>query len=226
MEQERFWLRREEYFVRDAARTSPRSHVVVEKVLYACICLSVPLRIFTRRRRGPAICRNTRYLCFLLPSHFSCPFLFFAVAVLEICCCHCDWRPLLTRVPTVVHKSSVKPTLNWGLLFHAFLVLVGDGTDRGTHLVGEDGGGTGGRWRDGRLTHTNRPYHIKVFEVCLVSLMRKTAAFACRAVPDGSSQNTHFMLHSRFTFAPIHPSVGSKSSSSSNTPGHNFNNKS
>lgn len=90
----------------------------------------------------------------------------------------------------------------------------------------EDGGGTGGRWRDGRLTHTNRPHHIKVFEVCLVSLMHKTAAFACRAAPDGSSQNTHFKLHSRFTFASIHPSVWStSSSSSSNTPGHNFNNK-
>lgn len=50
-------------------------------------------------------------------------------------------------------------------------------------------------------------YHIKVFEVCLMSRMHRIAAFACRASPDGSSQNTHFKLYAMFTFALIHPSM-------------------
>lgn len=107
--------------MRDAARTSPWSHVVVEKVLYGCVCLSVPLRIFTRRRRGPAICSNIPYLLFYYPLTSLTFFFFFAVAVPEISCCHCERRLMLTQVLTFIDKSSVVPTLTSGLFTPQFL---------------------------------------------------------------------------------------------------------
>lgn len=79
------------FFVRDTARTSPRSHMVVEMVLYGCVCLSVPFRIFTGKRRRPAVCNN---ISPSLPSFFSLPStislslcfcLFVSAAILEIC---------------------------------------------------------------------------------------------------------------------------------------------
>lgn len=102
--QDGVWLWREEwrdrererdgggrFFVRDTARTSPRSHMVVEMVLYGCVCLSVPFRIFTGKRRRPAVCNN---ISPSLPSFFSLPStislslcfcLFVSAAILEIC---------------------------------------------------------------------------------------------------------------------------------------------
>lgn len=35
-----------------------RSHMVVEMVLYGCVCLSVPFRIFTGKCRRPSVCNN------------------------------------------------------------------------------------------------------------------------------------------------------------------------
>ncbi len=76
-------------FVRDTARTSPRSHMVVEMVLYGCVCLSVPFRIFTGKRRGPAVCNN---ISPSLPSFFTthnhlsvCVSVLVSAAMLEIC---------------------------------------------------------------------------------------------------------------------------------------------
>lgn len=63
------WLWREERGDREGERgggglceghgkdISP-SHMVVEMVLYGCVCLSVPFRIFTGKCRGPAVCNN------------------------------------------------------------------------------------------------------------------------------------------------------------------------
>lgn len=66
-------------FVRDTARTSPRSHMVVEKVLYGCVCLSVQFRIFTGKRCRPAVCNNRS------PSLPSC----FTTVSLSLSLCFC-----------------------------------------------------------------------------------------------------------------------------------------
>ena len=59
-------------FVRDTARTSPWSHMVVEKVLYGCVCLSVQFRIFTGKRCRPAVCNNrSPSLLFYYPHRLS-----------------------------------------------------------------------------------------------------------------------------------------------------------
>lgn len=60
---------------------------------------------------------------------------------------------MLTQVLTIVNKSLVKLTLTSGLLFHSFFVLVCDGTETITHLVGEDDGGNGRLRHDQTLSH-------------------------------------------------------------------------
>lgn len=65
--------------MRDTARTSPRSHMVVEKVLYGCVCLSVQFRIFTGKRCRPAVCNNRS------PSLPSC----FTTVSLSLSLCFC-----------------------------------------------------------------------------------------------------------------------------------------
>lgn len=67
-------------FVRDTARTSPRSHMVVEMVLYGCVCLSVPFRIFTGKRRRPVVCNN------ISPPHLP-PFPLEPPPSLSLCFC-------------------------------------------------------------------------------------------------------------------------------------------
>lgn len=175
--------------MRDAARTSPWSHVVVEKVLYACVCLSVPLRIFTRRRRGPAICSNIPYLLFYYPltsladSHFLLPFFYFAVAVVVVSRCLC-----------FIHESSLGPTLTPALSSRTFYVLVCDWTEAIIHPLGEDDGVTGRIRR--QQTSSHKCWRQRLLEV---------AALACRASPDLSPQNPHFQPSAGFTFASVHP---------------------
>lgn len=108
---------------------------------------------------------------------------FFAVAVPEICRCHCERRLTLTRVVTFIDESSVEPTLTSGLLFRTFFVLVCNWTEAIIHPVGEDGGVNGRIRREQTSSHK-----------CLrrASCLLEVAAFACRASPDASSQNTHF----------------------------------
>lgn len=62
---------RERSVLRDTTRTSPRSHMVVEMVLYGCVCLPVPFKIFTGKCLRPAVCNNiTPPLCFPLLLFF------------------------------------------------------------------------------------------------------------------------------------------------------------
>lgn len=87
---------REGHFVRDIARTSPRSHMVVEKVLYGCVCLSVPFRIFTGKRRRPSVCNNISPsfppLLFYYPQPSLSLFFCLCVAALpEICLGLSSW---------------------------------------------------------------------------------------------------------------------------------------
>lgn len=74
---------RERSVLRDTTRTSPRSHMVVEMVLYGCVFLPVPFKIFTGKCLRPAVCNNiTPPLCFPLLLFF-CGF-FVSAAVLKI----------------------------------------------------------------------------------------------------------------------------------------------
>lgn len=81
-------------------------------------------------------------LSLLLPI----PLFFFSVAVPEFCC-HCDW--LRSSLLSINPRSSRL----W--LLDSFFVLVCDGTETITHLVGEDDGGNGRLRHDQTLSHRN-----------------------------------------------------------------------
>lgn len=109
--------------MRDAARTSPPSHVVVEKVLYGFVCLSVPLKIFTRRRRRPAICSNIPYLLFYYPLTSLTDSYFLL---------------LLSRVDSGSHFYGQILSQTDFDFWTTFFVLVCDWTETITHHVRED----------------------------------------------------------------------------------------
>lgn len=74
---------RESESVLKDTRTSPQSHMVVEMVLYGCVCLSVPFRIFTGKARRQAVCNNIPpILCSISLLFFF--FVLVTIAILEI----------------------------------------------------------------------------------------------------------------------------------------------
>lgn len=101
-------------FVRDTARTSPRSHMVVEKVLYGCVCLSVQFRIFTGKRCRPAVCNNRS------PSLPSC---FTTVSLSLSLCVSASSFPLLSQ--KICWRLSLwlmaGVDLRWGRALLAFI---------------------------------------------------------------------------------------------------------